>query len=293
MDKEVALLSFEDFRQDWILKHPASIPVEQVDDSPYPRWLKTATLLMFLSAAMLSAVHTIPVIFETIPNNDVVSIETRTIAANASIAAFELGILLSAFLMIVKSSERLAWVLLGMMFVGTVVANIVSISKAGDGTLGASIVTLIFGGGVPIIALAAGKLFVNIHNSERIGKKRGREEHREALKQLDTTINQAYSKYAKEVQKVVHSMNSVNERPAPFIRATNSSNGYSKLMNSRQIISEFFRQHPDYKNMTLDELNAAIERETGTRVGRTSIHNVRKEWEEQRSVNGNGHTPDS
>lgn len=197
MENEKQLMSYEEFKEDWLLKHPASIPVEEVEDSPYPRWLRPATLLMFLAAALLSAVHTIPVVYGGIPSNSIISPEVRTAAANASIIAFELGILLSAFLMIAKSSMGLAWILLGTMFAGTIVANVQSISQTSGEGVGSSVVTLIFGCGIPIIALAAGKLFVNIYTTERALKKRGKDTYRESLKELDTTINQAHTKYLK------------------------------------------------------------------------------------------------
>lgn len=190
--------SFEEFKEDWLLKHPASIPVEDIEDSPYPRWLRGATFLMFLAAALLSAVHTIPVVYAGIPSNSIISPEIRTAAANASIIAFELGILLSAFLMIAKSSMGLAWLLLGTMFTGTIIANIQSISQTSSEGIGSSVVTIVFGAGIPVIALAAGKLFVNIYTTERTLKKRGKESYREALKELDTIINQAHTKYLKQ-----------------------------------------------------------------------------------------------
>lgn len=191
-------LSFEEHKEDWLIKHPASIPVEETEDSPFPKWLRYATLMMFLAAALLSAVHTIPVVYGGIPSNSIISPEVRTMAANASIVAFELGILLSAFLMITKSSMGLAWLLLGTMFAGTIVANVQSISQTSGEGLGSSLVTLIFGGGIPIIALAAGKLFVNIYTTERTLKKRSKEQYREDMKTLDATINQAYVKYQKQ-----------------------------------------------------------------------------------------------
>lgn len=196
MEQDNSTMTFAEFKDDWLLKHPASIPIEEIEDSPYPRWLRGATLIMFLAAALLSAVHTIPVVYDNIPNHIAISQSVRTTAANASIIAFELGILLSAFLMITKSSMVLAWVLLGTMFAGTVVANIQSISKTSGAGGGAVIVTLIFGAGIPVIALAAGKLFVNIYAAERALKKRSKDNYKEAMRALDATINAAYSKHA-------------------------------------------------------------------------------------------------
>lgn len=197
-NEKQSLMTFEEYKEDWLIKHPASIPVEEVEDSPYPSWLRIATLLMFLAAALLSAVHTIPVVYAGIPSNSIISPEVRTAAANASIIAFELGILLSAFLMIVKSSMGLAWLLLGTMFAGTLVANVQSISLTSGEGLGSSVVTLIFGAGIPVIALAAGKLFVNIYTTERALKKRGKETYREDMKALDALINQSHTKYMKQ-----------------------------------------------------------------------------------------------
>lgn len=74
----------------------------------------------------------------------------------------------------------------------------------------------------------------------------------------------------------VNSLNGANEQPQlpPIV---NSSTGYTKRMDARSLVHEFFKQHPDRLNSRLDELVIQIEQETGVRVGRTSIHNVRRE----------------
>lgn len=194
-------MDYEAFRQYYEKTHTASVPVLEKEGLPYPIWLKGATLVMFLAAALLSAVHTIPVVYATIPTSPVIAPEVRIAAANSSIIAFELGILLSAFLMASRSSMALAWVLLGIMFTGTVVANVYSISQVSEAHIGAGIVTLIFGAGIPIIALAAGKLFVNIYTAEFNADKRANATYREALKQWDAVVLRAWSGYRKEVEK--------------------------------------------------------------------------------------------
>lgn len=82
-----------------------------------------------------------------------------------------------------------------------------------------------------------------------------------------------------EQPSAVHSLNSLNEQrtnehSSPF--SLNSANGYSKQMDARSVAREFFERHPEHLTARLDDLVAMIEGETGVKVGRTSIHNVRR-----------------
>jgi hypothetical protein len=230
-----------EFRKQYEIQHPASIPILELEGIPYPRWLKFTTLLMFLAAALMSAVHTIPVVYAGIPEDPVISSEIRTLAANVSILAFELGILLSAFLMMTKSSMALAWVLLGTMFAGTLVSNIYSISQTSTSDWGAGIVTIIFGAGIPIIALAAGKLFVNIYNAEFNAGKRANAAYREACIAWDKEIAKAFEKW----QKSGNSGKRV-ERVSGRGRGKSleiSSGKYQS--NATEIVTEYLKENPD------------------------------------------------
>lgn len=81
----------------------------------------------------------------------------------------------------------------------------------------------------------------------------------------------------------VHSLHSanepVNEQDPSFIhsRSVNSANGYTKRMDAKSVARVFLEQHPEHMATRLDDLVPLIEAETGVKVGRTSIHNVRKE----------------
>lgn len=75
----------------------------------------------------------------------------------------------------------------------------------------------------------------------------------------------------------IHSIHSLNELNGQSERAVQAANGYSKQMNARDVIEAYFNNHPERLNDRLDELGPAIQAETGVKVGRTSIHNVRKE----------------
>jgi hypothetical protein len=49
-------------------------------------------------------------------------------------------------------------------------------------------------------------------------------------------------------------------------------------MDARSIITQYFTEHPEDLNTRLDELVERIEQQTGVKVGRTSVHNIRSEW---------------
>lgn len=85
-------------------------------------------------------------------------------------------------------------------------------------------------------------------------------------------VNEAHSL---PIQRM-NSLNAANEQPHSDYSA-NSSTGYTKRMDARSLVHEFFERHPDRLNSRLDELVVQIEEETGVKVGRTSIHNVRRE----------------
>lgn len=55
---------------------------------------------------------------------------------------------------------------------------------------------------------------------------------------------------------------------------------YRKAMNAREIIRSWFTDHPERVDDNLDILHRDIVNETGHSIGRTSIHNVRKELKE-------------
>jgi len=81
----------------------------------------------------------------------------------------------------------------------------------------------------------------------------------------------------------VHSLNGANEYETvngEFVhsdRSVNSANGYTKRMDAKTVARQFLEQHPEHMNTRLDDLVPLIETETGVKVGRTSIHNARKE----------------
>lgn len=76
------------------------------------------------------------------------------------------------------------------------------------------------------------------------------------------------------VHSPIHSLNGANEQAA-----LSHSTGYSKQMNARDYIRQWFEENPMYltSDDTVDVLHALIVEQTGQKVGRTSVYNVRKE----------------
>jgi hypothetical protein len=81
----------------------------------------------------------------------------------------------------------------------------------------------------------------------------------------------------------VHSLNGVNEYDGvngEFVhsdRSVNSANGYTKRMDAKTVARLYLEQHPEHMGMRLDDLVPLIVEDTGVKVGRTSVHNARKE----------------
>lgn len=213
-------MEYAEFRNQYEQQHPASVPRLEPEISPYPKWTQWGVFLMFLSAALLSGVHTIPVAYYGIPGGDVIGEETRRLAAHASFIAVELAILFSAFVLLVRASMRLAYIVIGVCFFIAMVANVTSISeiyqRGGDLNIGGTVVSLAFGIGMPFIALMAGKLFVNIHNTERGLDKKSRDTYAEMQRRFDARILAAWTAYQKaqnEAVKVVNHVQLTDKQP--------------------------------------------------------------------------------
>lgn len=199
MDKQ----TFEEFKADWLKKHPASVPVEEVEESPYPRWARALCFASFITSALASGVHTMTVVYGSIALSAMVDETFRQWVARGAFVSYELGLFLAAFLMIVQQTRRLAQMLATIIFLTLIAVNLYSVLKVYGFDLqndpaGAGVTA--FFALVPVIAYASGKLYVNIGVAERALKKRAKEALQKALKALDATINREYTKYVKDYE---------------------------------------------------------------------------------------------
>lgn len=228
-------MNYEEFRKEYEQQHPSSVPKLKKEISPYPRWTRWGVFLMFLSAALLSGVHTIPVTYNGIPGGSLISDDARRIAAHSSFIAVELAILFSAFVMLVKNNLRLAYIVIGVCFVIAIIANITSISETfQNGTIldiGGVFVSFAFGVGMPLVALMAGKLFVNIHQTER------RLDH-DAQERLD----KAQKAFDKEILKAWKASNQPSKEPSN--RQPDESSKTVKPIDASQRVIDYLRENP-------------------------------------------------
>lgn len=301
-------MTYQEFRQRYEEQHPASVPKEEKVISDNPGWMVWATLAMFICAAALSGVHTVPTAYATIEASKVDN-GVRQIVALGTFVFVELGILIASYTMF-KRWSWIAFIILALSISIAIVANLYSVFEAMQTSdLGAVIVGISLGIGAPVIAMLAGKQFVNLHRAEQIAAMRAKQQYNDACLKHDETIQAAWqalqakleAKAEREAEREririeresepihsFHSLNSLNgganERPRlPY--SANSSTGYTKQMNARDVIREFFEQNPDAVNSRLDDLVERIIQQTGVTVGRTSVHNVRKEFKQTVNVN--------
>lgn len=271
-------MDFQTYERDWLKRHKGSI----VRPPRISSWALIGGIFIWaviaLGAAVVSGAHSVPAILQTIPQ--IIVSPFREILSLFGFTIFELLIFAGA---LYRKQTGFATMGLLLSLVGALAANIgssvFSVHENNGGGLDyavAVILALI----APLAAFLAGEMVQRLFSQhhEQIALKNA--EYDDRRRELDKVINREFTKYEKAFIPV-HSVNSVNALPpAPIhsVNSVNGANGYTKQMNSRQIISEYFGNHPEFTNMTLDQLNEAIERESGVRVGRTSIHNVRKTW---------------
>lgn len=297
-------MDYNDFRSEYENQHPASIPFYEEPLSDNPRWMTYAILAMFVCSAALSGVHTVPTAYGTIEAAKVAEFVRQPVALGAFIF-IELGILITSYSMFKKWSW-IAFLILALCIIIAMAANLYSVNKAMQtNDMGAMIVGVAFGIAAPLIAMMSGKQYVNVHRSEQVALFRAKQQYHESKIAHDKRVAEAWEqlqiklearqekinereriRIEREAEQIhsLHSLNSVNEQVRlPY--SANSSTGYSKRMDAKLIIREYLTNHPDMMVVKLDDLVKSIEAESGIKVGRTSVHNVRSEMQNQSNDN--------
>lgn len=160
--------NFDQFLAQYRKLHPANIPVRRKAVSRYPGWLRQAVGAMFIAAGLISAVHTIPTVYNSIETNGVIPEGARILAAVLSPVAVELAILIAAYAF-QRGSRLVVGSMLFVAFSVALVSNISSSIRAFDkgGDTSSTFVGIALGIGLPLIALVAGILFSNIYEAFR------------------------------------------------------------------------------------------------------------------------------
>ena len=206
----------------------------------YPVWVEWLVAVMAICAALLSGIHTVPTVYNGIPQHTIITEAMRVGVAYLSFVAVELSILLSAYLM-VRGSYRVAWFVLVVSTGLAMLANVTSVFSAlGSGLdVGTISLTAGLGLGAPLIAFMSGKLFVNIHLSTRTLDKKARTEYRAAAVAFDNAVLDAWTVYEdKHLARptAVQVDNGLGQ---------GTGRGYKRTADAAQLSRDYFAANPD------------------------------------------------
>lgn len=289
---------FDDFRKLWIKQHRGSTP-----NRGTKQFVRAIAMLLFLSSAIVSGAHTIPAIAETLDfakEIDDTSLTTflvivEFVIAFISLFMVEVALFGIAFAqrMELTNRRRLLYIIQTIALLIAISGNLYFTFKSLgilDDMANANFFKVFLGVtvgiGAPLSTMLAGELLAGIEIKNQ-----------QDWKDIDAKVLAAWTKEEKRIRK----QTSGEHSQAFTERSLNSSEqavrtsgehsqalGYSKNMDSRVVIEDYLREHPEIMNSSLDKIKKYIQDVTGQSVGRTSIHNVRKELAAQNG-RGNGH----
>lgn len=257
-------MDYHEFRTQYEAQHPASVPVLRYEMSVFPAWVRWAVMAMFLAAAIISGVHTVPTVYQTIEKDKVAPL-VHDIAALASFIAVELAILLSAYLL--KRNAKLGWLLLITTSSVAGIANLQSsLSAMASTDAWTRTVAIAIGLAAPLIVLASGKLLVDIFNGERTISGRADERYREESKAFDAEVLAAFEKFSRkhpasaQLSASVQPTMPVLSAPASAadMRTHGHGQGYARATDAREVVRTYLREHPDAIAMSSRDLAAQL-----------------------------------
>lgn len=271
--------TYDEFRAYFEKTHAASVPVLQQIQSEYPRWLKAIVLAMFISAALLSGVHTVPTVRAGMQNEMVAPLVADVVALLAFVA-IELAIFASAYALVAGWS----WVVAGVLsvtFVVALVANVQSVLQAFS-VIGANgwtqFVAVILGVGAPLITLMAGKMFVSMHRAEKQTSQQASDDYREAMIIFDRIVNREYEKYVRQQtdnQTTSHVSSPVLSVQTDSRQTARAAFGYNRTSDGQQRVIEHLSKHPEDAALPLRRLAEIIG------VNKDTVNAGRKAWQAQ------------
>lgn len=261
------LMSYEEFRQQYELQHPASVPRPEQGIGIYPDWLEKVVATMFACASMLSGVHTVPAVRGGMTGDfwpqwiiDVVSL--------TSFVAIELVFFVAAYASMRKRQWHVSITLIAA-FVVAMVANLqqnILAYRAGDpGTI---TVAITLGIGAPLIAFMAGKMFVDIHRARRSIDIESRREYEKACLKWDREILKGWEKV---------SSSSVRAVRTDADNGQMSGQGYNRTSDAKERVKAYLQANPEGFERSV----RALADELG--VGKSTVADARREF------NRNGH----
>jgi len=189
-------MTYDEFRRDYSKKHPNSVPVKQ-DFHGNGLGARLLWLAVFISAALISSVHTVPTILATIPTGGIIPLLVVNIAALSGFVAVELTIFASAMY---KSRGRIATMALVLSLATAVVANIysaVSTMTGGQSNWFEVLVAVFIGFAAPFTAYVAGEMFARMSEEDKAEQQKIDRAYREDMQRFDKAVLMAYTKATK------------------------------------------------------------------------------------------------
>lgn len=298
------MLSYEEFREQYEKQHPASVPVAPAEiRSEYPRWLRGVVLLMFICAALLSGVHTVPTVYAGIEADGVVAPLVRAVVSLSSFVAVELAIFVAAYARL-KANGWLVFFMLVVTFGIALVSNIQSVLKAlgANGALGLTVVGVALGIGAPLIALMSGEMFVHMHSASTKADTDAAGRYREERKMFDTVVLSAYRKYEKEASAHILSARtdsgqtpqlsaSVLSEQTEDRQTRPAASGYNRTADGQQRVIDHLNEYPDDAQLPSRDIASRIHEISGKPIGHDTANKGRNAWVAARAqveVHSNG-----
>lgn len=261
------------FRKQYEARHPASIPRRRRVLSDYPGWLRAATFVMFFCSALLSGVHTVPVVRAGIPAS--VPPQIADVVAATAFVSVEIAILLSSYAMLGGGGVFVAGVL-GLATLTALTANVYSVVRAYQDSTGSDpgtlVVAVITGVVAPGIAFLSGKMYVQMGRADRQERERAEAEYRRACQDWDVRIEREWARYQRQGH-VRNTVRSDSGRPIGVRDAVRSDGNLDTPRMTGQraadIVREYLDAHPDAASLSVRDLAERLG------VGKSTVAAVR------------------
>lgn len=289
-------MDYQEFRTEYEAQHPASVPQPETFMGEYPKWVTPVVAAMFITAALFSGLHTIPIAYSAIDAKHVAD-WLRQLGGVSAFLFLDAGVLLSAYLL-VKKFNFIILTILGITILVAMGANLYSVAQAFNSETSdvfTKIITVFFGLVAPLMAALSGGIYVWLHQSEQTADMESKAAFKEQQKAWDKIVEKEWKKYQRTGGQG-------NNRPQSSASSGNSpptdgqpdnggqgggqstGQGYTKRTDARDIVKAYLENNPDGINGNVRQIARFLN------VGKTTVSDVQRELKERLEVSTNGHS---
>lgn len=209
------MMTYEDYRQQWLIQHPHSQPVLETA-ALTPRWLRNSIAAVWVCAAIVSGAHTVPTMAKTIPG------DLHDFVALLSFVMVEGAMFVAMYMRALNRGRALLWSLIALTTIVAIAGNLYSTFETLKPQGVVAIVGLLVGIAAPLVTLMGGELFATLQAVDDRRQRQAKETYEQALKDLDARILTAYHKANKPlvIESTVNPVKTVNFTPGLRRRAS-------------------------------------------------------------------------